>query len=150
MKSCFMFGHSDCPESMLPQIEQAIEKYHAEGVTEFYVGSRGRFDSLATAAVKRAKFHHKDIRLYLVLAYHPAERPVTLWDGFDGSFYPPMENVPRQFAIVKANQYMVRTADFLICYVRHIGNTRNLLAYANKKTEKILNIAENFIDTEYE
>ena len=134
MKSCFMFGHSDCPDDMLPKIEEAIENSYSEhGVQFFYVGSRGRFDSLAATAVKRVKQRHADIRLYLLLAYHPAERPVILWDGFDGSYYPPLEKVPRTYAILRANQYMVDTSDFIICYVKHIGNTRNLLEYAQKR-----------------
>ena len=145
MASCFMFGHSDCPDSMLPKIEQAIETYYIkQGVTDFYVGSRGRFDGLAATAVKRAKQIHTDIRLFLVLSYHPAERPVDLWGGFDGSYYPPLEGVPRPYAIVRSNQYMIDTSDYLICYVKHIGNTRNFLEYARKRKadDVITNIAE--------
>lgn len=145
MKSCFMFGHSDCPEPMLPKIEEAIVKCYSTGVLHFYVGNRGRFDSLAASAVKRAKQRYPDIKLYLLLAYHPGERAVNLTDGFDGSYYPPLENVPRPYAIVRSNQYMVVKSDYLICYVKHIGNTRNLLEYAQKRKERgcIENVAEN-------
>lgn len=146
MKSCFMFGHADCPDSMLPRIEQAIEHFYSRyGVTDFYIGNRGRFDSLAATAVKRVKQQHKDIRLYLLLAYHPGEKPVDPRDGFDGSYYPPLENVPCPYAIVKGNQYMVDHSDYLICYVKHIGNTRNLLEYAQKRKEGggIENVAED-------
>lgn len=145
MKSCFMFGHADCPDTMLPKIEKAIEKCYSEGVTAFYVGSRGRFDSLAAAAVRNTKQRHTDISMYLLLAYHPSERPVELWGGFDGSYYPPLENTPRQFTIVKANQYMVDTTDFLICYVKHFGNTRSLLEFAHRRRRDIPieNVAEN-------
>jgi hypothetical protein len=83
----------------------------------------------------------------LLLSYHPAERPVDLTDGFNNSYYPPLENVPRQYAIVRANRYMVDTADTIICYVKHIGNTRNLLEYAQRRQKKeglpIENVAEN-------
>ena len=147
MKSCFMFGHSDCPDSMLPRIEQSIEHYYSQyGITDFYIGNRGRFDSLAATAVRNAKQRHPDIRMYLLLAYHPSERPVDLWGGFDGSFYPPLENTPRQYTIVKANRYMVDTTDFLICYVKHFGNTRNLLEYAQRRKKDgvhIENVAED-------
>lgn len=36
MKSCIMFGHADCPDSMLPKIEEAKEKegVHIENVAE--------------------------------------------------------------------------------------------------------------------
>ena len=148
MKACFMFGHGTAPYSILPKIEQAIEDHYTKyDVTAFYVGSRGQFDSMAATAVKQAKQRHPDIRLFLVLAYHPAERPVDLTGGFDNSFYPPLENVPRPYAIVRANQYMVDTADTMICYVKHPGNTRNLIEYAQRRQRKdgviIENMAEN-------
>lgn len=145
--SCFLFGHSDCPDSVMPILEQAVERFYTYfQVRYFYVGNRGRFDSLAAAAVKRAKQRHNDISLLLLLAYHPGERAVNLTEGFDNSYYPPLENVPRQYAIVRANKYMVDTADSIICYVNHIGNTRNLLEYARRRQKEeriaIENLAE--------
>lgn len=133
MRACFMFGHADCPDFVLPRIEAAIEwLYLRKGIRLFYVGNRGNFDRLATIAVKNVKRRYSCIELCLVLAYHPAERMVDLTEDFDNSFYPPLENVPRQYAIVRANQYMVEIADTFICYVAHFGNARNLFAYANK------------------
>lgn len=138
-KSCFMFGHRDCPDSVLPQIEKAMEKHYTQyGVRCFYMGNRGRFDSLATTAARRIKQKYPDIQLFLLLAYHPGERKACLPVGFDNSYYPPLEGVPKPYAIVRANQYMVDTADTILCYVRHIGNTRNLLEYAQRKTGKIV------------
>ena len=70
----------------------------------------------------------------------------NLLGGFDGSFYPPLEGTPRQYTIVKANRYMVNTADAMICYVCHIGNTRNLLEYAQRRKKdgvRIENVAED-------
>lgn len=65
MKSCFMFGHADCPDDMLPRIEAAIEEFYMQReISAFYVGDRGRFDSLAATAVKRAKLRHPDIQLH--------------------------------------------------------------------------------------
>lgn len=142
-KSCFLFGHRDCPDSILPRIEAAVIKHYELGVRYFYVGNRGRFDSLAATAVKRAKVLHPDIRLFLVISYHPAERAVDLWYGFDNSFYPPLEGVPRQYAIVKANEYMVDTTDTAICYVSHFGNTRKLLERAQRRQKKGEIIIEN-------
>ena len=54
---------------------------------------------------------------------------------------------PRPFAIVKANQIMVDTCDWLVCYVRHgASNSRNILEYAQRREKKgliqIKNIAE--------
>lgn len=136
MKACFMFGHADCPDDSLPKIMEAIEKFYKEfDMRVFYVGNRGNFDSLAATAAKKVKEKYPDLSLELVLAYHPGERLVSLRPGFDGSYYPPLEGVPRRAAIVQANRYMVETADAILCYVQHFGNTRDLLEYARKKRQ---------------
>ncbi|MBQ9994201.1 MAG: hypothetical protein IJP17_05760, partial [Clostridia bacterium] len=89
-----------------------------------------------------------NISLNLLLSYHPNEKKVELPFGFDGTFYPPIESVPRRYAIVRANQYMVKLSDSIICYANHFGNTRNLLDFAKRQADKrnisIINLAEQF------
>ena len=64
-----------------------------------------------------------------MLPYYPAERPIPVPDGFDSTYYPPgMESVPREVAIVRANQYMVDYTDFLIAYAwQPVNNAKYLL-----------------------
>lgn len=68
MKSCFLFGHSDCPQDILPKIIDAA-KYHYSyyGTRQFYVGNRGNFDRLAASALHKLKIQHPDVEIYL---YH--------------------------------------------------------------------------------
>ena len=133
-KVCFMFGHATTPYTMLPLIEATAERHYLEyGIRTFVMGNRGSFDSYAATAITHLKKRYKDISLVLLLAYHPAERSVYLSDAFDNSYYPPLENVPRKFTIVRSNQYMVNVADSIICYVKHSGNTRNLIEYAQRR-----------------
>ena len=147
MKSCFLFGHADCPDQVLSRLEQAIETAISNEVTDFYVGNRGAFDRLATTAVKRAKKKFPEVRLFLLLAYHPAERPQELSEGFDGTYYPLEKAPPRRFAIVRANEAMLRQAEYVICYVNHVGNTRRLFAVAQKRRELTIdNIAERNLE----
>ena len=145
-KNCFLFGHADTPQFILPLLEQAIEREVNRGVTEFYVGYHGNFDHMAATALRAVKHRYPGITIILLLAYHPAERAVEIPIGFDGTFYPPLEGIPRRYALIRANQYMVRTSDSLICFVKHPGNTRNLLEYAEKtrlgKKPSVTNIAE--------
>ena len=148
-KSCFFIGHREADERLLPRLELTIERLIAEeNVRYFYVGGYGGFDRIAAAAVKLAKQKCPDTTLMLVLPYHPAERAVPTPDGFDGTYYPDgLENTPRRYAIVRTNQIMVNTCDWLVCYVRHgASNSRNLLEYARQREEKdliqIINIAE--------
>ena len=145
MKSCFFIGHREAPGTIMPRLEEAVVRHIAElGITDFYVGNYGSFDRLAARAVLNAKKQYGGVSLYLLLPYHPAERPVTLMPGFDGSFYPPgMEKVPRRLAIIRANRYMVDHVDHLIAYAWHpAGNARELTAYAHKKGCHVTNIAE--------
>lgn len=149
MKSCFFIGHREADERLLPLLTKTIERLITEEtVSDFYVGGYGGFDRIAGAAVKRAKKQHPDIVLKLVLPYHPAERPVEAPAGYNGTYYPDgMENVPRQYAIVRANRIMVDTSDWLVAYVWHgASNSRNLLEYAQRQEKKgnirIINIAE--------
>ncbi len=137
---CFFIGHRETPETVIPKLLEEVERHISDyHVTEFVVGDYGNFDRMAAKAVIRAKKMHPDVRLTLLLPYHPADRPHRTPQGFDGTFYPPMERTPKRFAIVKANQYMVRSADYLIAYVHHPGsNARNLLEYAEKSKHAII------------
>ena len=136
MNSCFFVGHAEASEDIFPKLMEAVEHHIANyGVTEFVVGNYGSFDRMAAKAVISAKASHPDITLLLLLPYHPAERPIETQPGFDGTFYPPgMESVPRRYAIVRANRYMIGHVDYLIAYAWHPGsNARNMVEYAQRK-----------------
>ena len=150
-KSCFFIGHREADERLLPRLELVIARLISEeDVRYFYVGGYGGFDRISAAAVKRAKQKHPDITLMLVLPYHPAERAVPTPDGFDGTYYPEgLANTPRRYAIVRANQIMVDSCDWLVCYVRHgASNSRNLLEYAERRKKKGLIHIENIWESE--
>ena len=135
-KSCFFIGHREADERLLPELTDVIERLITEEqVFCFYVGGYGGFDRIAATAVKQMKRHHPEVTLTLVLPYHPAERPVEVPYGFDGTYYPDgLEQVPRRFAIVQANKIMVDASDWLIAYVRHgAGNSHKVLEYAQHK-----------------
>ena len=139
MAACFFIGHRETSSEVMPALTEAIEQHIVEyGVTEFIVGNYGGFDRMAARAVTEAKKRHPGITLTMLIPYHPAERPVELTDGFDGTFYPPgMEQVPRRFAIVRANSYMVGHAEYLIAYVWHpASNARKLVEMAKKRELK--------------
>ena len=138
-KSCFFIGHREASEEIYPALYEAVEQNIVEyGVTEFIAGHYGGFDPLAASAVKEAKRFYPEVRLTLLLPYHPAERPIPMLEGFDGTFYPPgMESVPHKVAIVRANRYVVDHVDYLIAYVWHpTSNARELLEYAQRRERK--------------
>lgn len=104
--SCFFIGHRETGGDVVPALTEAVERHITDyGVTDFYVGHYGGFDGLAAQAVKEARERHPEIRLTLVLPYHPAIRPVNTPKGFDGTFYPwEDEKIPKRLAIIKTNQ----------------------------------------------
>jgi hypothetical protein len=142
-KKCFFIGHREAPDTLLPalmiKIRECLELY---GVTEFYVGHYGHFDALVASALIALKRDHPDMRLYLVIPYHPAEQPIRAPEGFDGTYYPPnMESVPKKLAIVRANTAMVDSCDYLIAYVTHpASNAAALLVYAQKKHIQVIHL----------
>lgn len=132
-KTCFFIGHRDAPDELRPLLAEAVERHIMQyGVTEFIVGHYGHFDAMATSAVKTAKQQYPGITLVLLLPYYPYPHET---DDYDATFYPPgMENVPKPYAIVRANEYTLRNSDYLICFDSgYIGNTRGLAVLARKQ-----------------
>lgn len=145
MKTCFLIGHRDVPGELRERLAKAIdEAIMRDGVTEFVVGQYGAFDRMAAGCLAEAKKAHPELRLLLLLPYHPVERPVDLPQGFDASFYPPgMEQVPRRLTIVRANEYMARHCDLLICYsVLENSNPGRIVKKAAPHC-KIINLAQD-------
>lgn len=143
-KMCFLYGHRDAPETLTSSIDQALEQFYEKGFRHFIVGHYGRFDAMAKCAMLLLKKRHPDVCLSLLIPYHPAKRPVACPEGFDETFYPEgMETVPPPVAIARANRTVAQKADGAICYVRGIGNARDLLAYQQKNSQThIVNLAE--------
>ena len=138
-KTCFFIGHREASKEIYSALYAAVEQHIVEyGVTEFIVGHYGGFDHLVASAVKEAKCFYSEVKLTLLLPYHPAERPIPTPDGFDGTFYPPgMESVPRKAAIIRANRYVVDHVDYLISYAWHpASNARELVEYAKRREKK--------------
>ena len=148
-KSCFFIGHREADERLLPLLSGTIERLITEeNVSYFYVGGYGGFDRIASTAVKAVKKKHPAITLMLVLPYHPAERPVDTPYGFDGTYYPEgLEQVPKRYAIVRANRIMIDMSDWLVAYVRYgASNSRKLLEYAEHRRKKGLIQIENLAE----
>lgn len=142
-----MIGHRNAPDGLEWLIAEAVERHYLEyGVRNYIVGHYGSFDTMAAAAVIKVKKKYPDICLLLLLPYHPAERPFEPSPGFDGTYYPFEGKVLHQYAIVRANRYMLRRTDYIICYVKHSGNTRDLLEYARRREKQGLVCVENLAE----
>jgi len=147
--ACFFIGHSDAGTEVLPFLIAEVERHITEyGVHAFCVGRYGNFDRMAARVLAGAKIQHPEITLQLLTPYPPFNRPMEIPDGFDGTFYPPgMESIPKQYAITRANRYMIQNSTHLIAYAYHsVGGAGKLVKSARslekKGTIHIENLAE--------
>lgn len=136
-KTCFFMGNRHTPSSIKDQLSQVVEQHiTGYGVTTFTVGRYGQFDNMVKEVLREAKKRHPDIKLYL-LAPYALDQPIEPPKDFDGTTFPEgLENVPKRYAIVQANRYMVQRSDYLISYCKHIGNTRAIVEYAQRREKK--------------
>ena len=145
MKIVTFCGHRDIlsidMEKIKPILYNKIEKLiTTQGATEFLLGGYGKFDTMAASVVKELKDKYPQIISTLVIPYINRDYNKLLYDN---SVYPPIENVPGKFAILKRNEWMIQSADFVIAYVKHSwGGASTTLNFAKRKKKIIFNIAD--------
>ena len=131
-------GHAQISQS--EKIEKWLydvtQKLIEQGATTFYLGGYGAFDSLAASVLREQKKRYSQIELVLVLAYLNTGRDTS---GYDSTVYPPLETVPRRFAISHRNRWMVESADVVVAYVlRDWGGAAATLRCAKQKKKQII------------
>ena len=135
-------GHSEVPdrEAVRGWLCDLCERMIEGGATEFYLGGYGAFDRLCADVLQERKRRHAHIRLILVLPYLNGALSA---DGYDETVYPPLESVPRRYAILRRNEWMIQRCDVLVAYVTHgWGGAAKTLDYARKKKKTILAYGE--------
>lgn len=131
-------GHAQISQS--EKIEKWLydvtQKLIEQGATTFYLGGYGAFDSLAASVLREQKKRYSQIELVLVLAYLNTGRDTS---GYDSTVYPPLETVPRRFAISHRNRWMVESADVVVACVLHDwGGAATTLRCAKQKKKQII------------
>ena len=135
-------GHGDFygDEDVKRWLRETVEGLIRRGADDFLLGGYGGFDACAATVVWELKKQYPAIRSTLVLPYLDRKVDAT---KYDTTLYPPLEKVPRRFAISKRNEYMVNEADIIVAYVTHDwGGAATTLAYARRKKKEIINYAE--------
>ena len=146
-------GHRNVPDSKyaterLTEIITALfmEVTADNAPISFYCGGYGEFDRLAEKVVETV---HKNfpntsceklfITPYITQSYQ--RRNEQMKQRFDDIIYPPIENVPCRYAIIRRNEWMIDAADVVIAYVRYSwGGAARSLAYAKRKGKTIIMI----------
>ena len=105
-------GHSEVPdrEQVCGWLTDVCERLIEGGATEFYLGGYGAFDRLCAAVLQERRRRYAHIRLILVLPYLNGALSA---EGYDETVYPPLESVPRRYAILRRNEWMIQRCDVL-------------------------------------
>lgn len=89
---------------------------------------------------RKQKKRYPQIELVLVLAYLKTRQDISYYDS---TVYPPLEAVPRRFAISYRNRWMVESTDVIVAYVLHDwGGAATTLQYAKQKKKPIISFAD--------
>ena len=137
-------GHGEFygEKAVVRWLRETVEDLIRRGADDFLLGGYGGFDACAASVVWDLKKKYPAIRSTLVLPY--LDRAVDA-SKYDGTLYPPLEKVPRRFAISKRNEYMVNEADVVVAYVTYgWGGAATTLAYAKRKKKEIIAYEEAF------
>jgi len=139
-------GHAEIygdREELQGKVLSAINEFAKEEDVTFYLGGYGDFDWIALRAAKEYKNKHPDSQLLFILPYLSDEffeRKEMYIKECDDTIYPEVEKTPKWFAISKRNEWMVRSADYLIAFVNHSwGGAVKTLDYAIRRKKPYLN-----------
>ena len=117
-------------------LQTVIRGLIEQGATTFYLGGYGAFDRLAASVLAEQKKRYPQIELVLILPYLNRRKDIS---PCDSSLYPPLESVPKKFAIVQRNRWMVEQSDVVVSYVLHSwGGAAMTLEYAKRKKKLII------------
>lgn len=112
-------GHKEVYDraSVETWLNKVIEDLIELGADEFYLGGYGSFDKLVAKTIKGFIEGNKNIISILVLPYIDKKIDTYEMSLYTQTEYPPIENVPKRYAILKRNEYMVKISDVLVAYV---------------------------------
>ena len=141
------FGHSNISltENKLVKLKNIIiEIIENNEYVEFYLGGYGVFDYTCAKMLKELKEQYSNFQRIFITPYIDNTYLKNKFDKnlYDLSLYPPLENTPKKFAIIKRNYWIVDNCDFLIFYVTHsISRAIKPFEYAKHKKVAYYNLA---------
>lgn len=148
---CTFFGHRDTPsyirKLLVNTITDLIEK---RKVDIFYVGNHGGYDAMVLSVLKELKIKYPHIRYTVVLAYMAKNNITYDCNNFKDTLYPEgLETVPKRFAILKRNEWMVKNSDIIVAFVMcGVGGAAKSVDYARRQNKEIINLADIITEIE--
>ena len=143
MLACTFFGHSDCPETIKPNLRAVlIDLIVNQNVEMFYVGNQGRFDAIVRNVLRDLKMDYPSINYAVVLAYMPGKQ--SEYDDYSDTMLPEgIETVHPRYAISWRNNWMLKKSDYVVTYITRAWG--GAVRYANQATTQkqlIVSLAE--------
>ena len=127
-----------------------LEKVAQDKEVDFYLGGYGNFDAFALSCAKKYKERHSNAKLVFVTPYIDEwlnQRKDIINKTYDSIIYPELESVPKKFAVLKRNEWMVNQSDYIFAYVKtHYGGAYKSLLYAHKHKKAYKNLYEGEYD----
>ena len=85
--------------------------------------------------------------VYITPYLHPHQqekmKEMKQYGYYDDFLYPPIENTPLRFAILKRNEWMMKNADVIIAYISHnYGGAYKSVQIARREKKRIINTFE--------
>ncbi|MBQ7224809.1 MAG: hypothetical protein IJX06_04590 [Clostridia bacterium] len=142
------FGHSNClfNDDIKKQLKNILlDEIIKNPTCKFYLGGYGDFDVLCLKTLRELKHDFPTIEIIFITPYidkNYSKLELAKY-YYDDVIFPPLESVPRKFAILKRNEWMVEGASLVIAYVMYSwGGAAKALEYAKRKKKRIINIAK--------
>lgn len=147
IKACCGFGHREVYENITEQLDKAVLEAAEQGCIIFYTGAMGRFDSLFSSSVRKAKRSYPNIKLICVKPYMTKEineNGEYLYTLYDDIIIPTeLVDIHPKSAIPKRNRLLVDWSNVVIGYIkRQYGGAYTALKYAHSQKKEIIMIRE--------
>ncbi len=114
-----------------------VDLIENKNINMFYVGNHGNFDLIVKETLKELKAIYP-IKYYIVLAYIPKKDEYT--DYCDTIYFDEINTKPYKSRIIERNKIMIKRSDYVITYVNHFGNARDLKEFAEKYGKSIIEL----------
>lgn len=146
MAVCTFFGHHDCSADVKPRLRVMLtELIEHHGADTFYVGNHGAFDASVWSVLSELRLRYAHIRCAIVLAYMPLreDRLAKPYEDKDTLLLDGIETVPRRYAIIWRNKWMLQRADYVVTYVvHHAGGAAKYEEMAKKQGKRVFCLAK--------
>ena len=139
---CVLFGHRDAPGEIIVLLKRKIlELMRDYEDVEFFVGNNGNFDFISQKILREIALDNDSLKYYIVLSY--IDECALIGDNNYTLFPEGQELGLKRFAISRRNNWLLKKADIVLCYVKHIGtNSYELLKRAERRGVRILNVGQ--------